>query len=34
MFDVYVEANFSPENVYKWAKQGFATLSLSWKDSP
>ena len=25
---------YSPRNVSKWAKHGFPTLSLSWKDSP
>ena len=32
--DVYEETCFSQKNVYKWVKQRFATMSLSWKDSP
>ena len=34
MCDVYGETCFSQKNVYKWAKHGFATMSLSQKDSP
>ena len=33
MCDVYEEAYFTYKDVYKWAEYGFATLSLSWKDS-
>ena len=34
MCDVYGEGCFSKKkNLYKWAKHGFASMSLSWKDS-
>ena len=33
MGDVYREACFSQKDVYKWAKYGFATMSLILKDS-
>ena len=34
MCDLYEEVCFTPKNVYKWAKAGFAITSLSPKDSP
>ena len=33
MFDVYKEACFSQKSIYKWIRRGFATTSLSQKDS-
>ena len=33
MCDVYEEACFSQKDVYKWAKYGFATMSLIYKGS-
>ena len=32
--DMYGEACFNQENVYKWSKHGFVTRSLSVKDFP
>ena len=31
MSNVYREARFSEKNIYKWAKHGFSTTSLSQK---
>ena len=33
MCNIYEQTGFNQENVYKWIKQGFATMSLNWKDS-
>ena len=32
-YNVYREASFTYINVYQWAKHGFASLTLSEKDS-
>ena len=34
MSDVYRESYFSQKDVYKWTNNGFATTSLSQRDSP
>ena len=34
MCDVYGEEYFSQNDVYKWVKNGFATMRLNRKDSP
>ena len=30
---IYGEACFNQKTLYKWSKNGFAIMSLSWKDS-